>query len=290
VSIVQAFPKRPLQLSGYPKGPSFGRLSAVAICCGIIVYPLYNGYSNAVVLIDEYRLHRAGMMAMQSEAENYHYSSHASPKNFGGTVIFDAHYVTEDGHGLDRHVEFDTAFEPEFKSAFLVRYDPASPERISTSWGAELLRSRTILVMLNFMLCLIMVAAAALGVSRFRRRRRDLAAIAAQPTPVEATLRGEASATYYYFWKDSLGRAWNGSFAFDRGQEPFWLDAAKTRLLALTGPDGESVLLDAALAWITLTEQERAEILNARAAATVRGLPPVMASNPTASNTRNSRA
>ncbi len=290
MSIVQAFPKRPLQLSGYPKGPSFGRLSAVAICCGIIVYPLYNGYSNAVVLIDEYRLHRAGMMAMQSEAENYHYSPHAPPKNFGGTVIFDAHYVTEDGHGLDRHVEFDTAFEPEFKSAFLVRYDPASPERISTSWGAELLHSRTILVMLNFMVCLIIVAAAAFGVSRSRRRRRDLAAIAAQPTPVEATLRGEASATYYYFWKDSLGRAWNGSFAFDRGQEPFWLDAAKTRLLALTGPDGESVLLDAALAWITLTEQERAEILNARAAATVRGLPPVMASNPTASNTRNSRA
>src|SRR5208282_2611196 len=97
-----------------------------------------------------------------------------------------------------------------------------------------------------------------------------------------------ASATYCYSWKDSLGRAWNGSFAFDRGQEPFWLDAAKTRLLALTGPEGESVLLDAALAWITLTVQERTEILNARAAATVRGLRPVTASNRTAPNKENS--
>jgi hypothetical protein len=281
VSIVEAFPRRPLQLSGYPKRPSSGRLLAVAICCGLIAYLIYNGYSNAVLLIDEYRLHLGGTMAMQSAAENYRYSSHASPKNFGGTVIFDAHYVTEDGHGLDRHVEFDTLFEPEFKSAFLVRYDSASPERISTSWGAELLPSRTILVMLNFMLCLLMVAAAALVVSRFRRRRRNLAAIAAQPIPIEATLRGKASVTYYYFWKDSSGRAWNGSFEFDREQEPFWLDAAKTRLLALTGPDGESVLLDAALAWIKLTEQERAEILNARAAATVRCLHPVPRSSPT---------
>jgi hypothetical protein len=272
VSIIDAFPKRPLQLSGYRKRPSFGMLLAVAIYCGLIVYPLCSGYSNAVVLIDEYRLHLGGTMAMQSEAENYHYSSHSGPKTFGGTVIFDAHYVTEDGRGLDRPVEFDTLFEPEFKSAFLIRYDPASPDRISTSWGAELLLSRTILVMLIFMICLLLVAGAALGVSRFRRRRRELAAIAAQPTPVEATLRnaamGKTSVTYFYSWKDSLGRAWNGSFAFDRGQEPFWLDAAKTRLLALTGPGGESVLLDPALAWVTLRDEERAAILNDRVPAT----------------------
>jgi hypothetical protein len=88
-------------------------------------------------------------------------------------------------------------------------------------------------------------------------RRRRLAAIEAQPTPLEATLRniitGKESVTFFYSWKDSFGRAWN----------------AKTKLLAPTEPGGESVLLDAALAWITLTDPERAGISSVGAAATV---------------------
>ena len=46
-----------------------------------------------------------------------------------------------------------------------------------------------------------------------------------------------------------------------RGErEPFWLDAAKSKMLALVGPDGQAQLLDEKLASVSLTDQERLRV------------------------------
>ena len=268
MTVIEAFPKRPLQLPGYQKRPNLVMLAIAVAYCVQLARFLFFGYSNAVPLVDEYRLLAGGAAAKYSQVENYDYQPSGRGEFIGGTVKIDTRYVTADNVSLDRHVEFRSLFEPHFKSVFLVRYDPASPEHISTSWGTELLLSRTILLMLVAAVSLLMIAFAAVGVIEMARRHRKLMAIASQPIPVEVNLSSVEAHKYSvkmrYMWNDSAGRLQKGSFEFTSGREPFWLDAAQSKLLALAEPSGESVLLDSALAWVNLTDAERAQILNAR--------------------------
>jgi hypothetical protein len=268
VTVSEAFPKRPLELPGYQKRPNFVMVVIAIVYCAQLARFLIFGYVNAVPLVDDYRLHAGGTAASYCRVENYDYRPSGRGEFFGGTVKFDARYMTASNESFDRHIEFRSLFEPHFNSVFLVKYDPASPEHISTSWGTELLPSRTILLMLVVAVSLIMIAFAAIVVNEMVRRRRKLVAIASRPIAVEADLSSVEAHKYSvkmrYTWNDSAGRLRNGSFEFTSGREPFWLDAAQSKLLALAEPGGESVLLDSALAWVNLTNAERAQILNAR--------------------------
>jgi|SRR5271166_6334256 len=288
MSVIEAFPNRPLQLPGYGPRAGVRMFSIVAVLCLALVGIGLSKYPEVVSLVDDYRLHVDGTAAMQSEVGNYRYRS----SRYGGSIEFDAHYTSWNGQQHTRHIEIDTftIYEPKFKSDFLVRYDPESPEHISTNWGAEFLLSRTISLLLIFALYPISIAVAALFMRAIGRDRRKFAAIAAHPMPMEVNLVGvradprNRSAEIYYAGKNVSGQALSGSFTFRRGQEPFWLDAAKTKLLALAEPGGASVLLDAALARVKLTDAERTRILNARVHDSVDGPPPAALSRPAASN------
>jgi hypothetical protein len=115
------------------------------------------------------------------------------------------------------------------------------------------------------------------------QNRRDLEAIGANPTAVAACLvhteardangfekvlflgqtRGEARIRRYS-WIDGSGRTSTGATGFPKNQEPFWLDQAHTRMLALIGPDGQALALDSALQCVTLTDEERRCVVEAR--------------------------
>lgn len=100
--------------------------------------------------------------------------------------------------------------------------------------------------------------------------RRKLAAIGAQPIPVEVTFvrvstpPNSKSANIFYSWVDASGRSLTASTEFRGTRDPFWLDAAKTKMLALTAPDGQAHLLDAALASVSLSNAERSRVIAAR--------------------------
>jgi hypothetical protein len=67
-----------------------------------------------------------------------------------------------------------------------------------------------------------------------------------------------------FSWTDASGCARTASTELQGNMDPFWLDAAKTKMLAVAGPEGQAHLLDAALAWVDLTNQERARIIETR--------------------------
>jgi hypothetical protein len=284
MSVIEAFPDRPLRLLGFSARENVRLFSIVAILCVALVGIAFHKYPDVVSLLDDYWLHVDGTAAMQSEAANYRYRT----SRYGNTINLDAHYTSWNGQQHSRHIEIDTftMYEPKFNSDFLVRYDPESPEHISTNWGAEFLLSRTISLLLLFALYPISIAVAAIFVKAIERDRRKFAAIAAHPMPIEVDLVGvrtdprNQSAEIYYAGKNVSGHALSGSYTFRRGQEAFWLDAAKTKLLALAEPGGASVLLDAALAWVKLTDAERTMILSARMHESVDGPPLVRPPHP----------
>jgi hypothetical protein len=220
-------------------------------------------------LWDEYRLHDTGAVARTNEVGNVHrYNS-----QYNNNVDFDLRYVTEDGTSHNTHVAFSSSWilDP-MLLPLVVRYDSSSPGHISTSYGANYLVGRTIHVALWSAIPAIWIYFFAwnllLDIRNGKRSRRQLDAIGAHPTAVQANLTGvkggKSSVEVFYSWKDSAGRALNGSDKVKRGRSPFWLDTAGTKILALAGTNGESVLLDAALAMADLTEQERTQVMIAR--------------------------
>jgi hypothetical protein len=266
VSVIAAFPKRPLQLSRLTES---GHWKKLAIGLAPVLWLLWLFVYEIRPLWDEYRLHNTGAVARASEVSNVRrYNS-----RYNHNVDFDLRYVTEDGTSYNTHVEFDSSWVlDEMLLPLAVRYDPSSPGHISTSYGANYLISRTIHVAFWSALPAVWIYFFAwtllVDIRDGKRSRLKLAAIAAHPTPVQANLTsvrgGKSSVEVFYSWKDPAGRALNGSGIVKRGQSPFWLDTAGTKILALAGPNGESVLLDAALAMADLTERERTRVMIAR--------------------------
>jgi hypothetical protein len=266
VSVIAAFPKRSLQLSR-PTKP--GGSAGWAIGLVPAVWLLWLFVYEVRPLWDEYRLHSAGAVARASDVSNLHrYNS-----RYNHNVDFDLRYVTADGKSHNTHVEFDSSWElDEMLLPLVVRYDPSSPGQISTSYGADYLTSRTIHVAFWSALPAVWIYFLAwvlwADVRDGKRSRLKLAAIAAHPTPVQANLTsvkgGKSSVEIFYGWNDHAGRTGRGSGSVKRDQCPFWLDAAGTKIMALAGPNGESVLLDAALAMVDLTDHERTRVMIAR--------------------------
>jgi len=269
MSVSAVFPKRSLQLSHSSEGTPMSWWVVGVLLAPATLFLLWLFFAETQPLLDDYRLHKTGTAAKASEVSNVDiYNSRSSD-----FVSFDLRYVTEDGTSHNTHVKFASSWIIDrVHLPLVVRYDPASPKHISTSYGVEYLVGRTIHVVL---IAALPVAWICLFVLVFlssayddKKSRLKLRSVGAQPTPVEANLTHvetrKSSVEMFYSWKDSLGRMQNGSFKMNPGEQPFWLDTARTKLLALSGPNGESVLLDAGLAWADLTARERARVIEAR--------------------------
>src|SRR6202050_3711384 len=266
VSVIAAFPKRSLQLS---RGTESGLLGRMVIGLVPVLWFSWLFVHEIRPLADEDRLHKTGVGARTSEVSNV---DRTDDRHFHN-VHFDLRYVTADGTSHNTRVAFYSSWDvDEMLLPLVVRYDPSSPGHISTSYGANYLTGRTIHVAFWSALpagwiCYLVLALLA-QVRDGRRLRVKLAAIAAHPTPVQANITsvkdGKPSVEIFYLWKDSVGRTLNGSCRFKRDESPFWLDTAGTKLLALAGPNGESVLLDGGLAMVDLTGQERTRVTIAR--------------------------
>jgi hypothetical protein len=266
VSVIAAFPKRPLQLSRAAEsvlwtGMAIGLVPAFWLAW-LFVYEMRP-------LWDEYRLRDAGAVARASDVSHVRiYNS-----RYNHNIDFDLRYVIADGTSHTTHVEFDSSWVlDDMLLPLEVRYDPASPQHTSTSYGADYLPSRTLHVLFWSAIPAVWLCFFASGlVSKARdgsRWRLKLAAIAAGPTAVQASLTrlkgNKSSVEIVYSWRDSTGRTLNDTASFERHQGPFWLDTARTRMLALAGPKGESVLPDAGLTTIDLTDHERTRLFVAR--------------------------
>ena len=263
MAVIDVFPKRPLQLTAQYARPTAWSLLVSCAGIGFLSFALY---TSTVSLLDDYRL-RSG-----TPATHTHLTDGICHMWLVNDCEYDANYVTQDGASHKRHVELMTFFqEPDQKMRFTVRYDRAAPEHISTSWGVGLMMNRTITAILGWILLLSLIPYAISLVIGRRRLRSKIQAIGEQPTPIEvkflkayAPPRG-ASVTISYSWTSPMGRPMKGSTEL-RGstREPFWLDGAKSKMLALVGPDGQAQLLDEKLELVSLTDQERARVIEER--------------------------
>jgi hypothetical protein len=224
----------------------------------------YWSFSALPSLVDDYRLGSTGTIAAESGLENG-----VCHSNGLADCEFDAKYITVDGTRHTKHVTFFTFVqEPNQEADFTIRYDAASPEHISTSWGIQLLINRTITQAILFSLVISMVGLLVWLKVHPGQLSRKLSEIGANPTPVEAHLDRAAAhsgiARIQFSWTDSTGTARKGSTRFPGMVEPFWLDASKTKMLALAGPNGQAHLLDADLSWVDLTDLERKRLFEAQ--------------------------
>jgi len=269
MSVIAVFPGRPLQLSNSGEGTALSWWVVGVLLVPAALFLLWLFFAETQPLLDDYRLHKTGTAAIATEVSNVDiYNSRSSD-----FVSFDLRYTTEDGASHNTHVKFASSwYVDRVHLPLVVRYDPASPRHISTSYGVEYLVGRTIHVVLMAALPVAWICFFVLvffsSARDDRQSRLKLLSIAAQPTPVEANLtRVETrkdSVKMFYAWTDSFGHLLNGSFTMNSGEQPFWLDTARTKLLALSGPNGQSVLLDAELAWADLTWGERGRVIEAR--------------------------
>lgn len=272
MSAIDTFPKRSLKIKGYeePLGVRWAIFLGMIGCLFYIGLPLLL-YRSGVYLVDDYRLQNSGLVAWNIHSDNYRSSAKSA------SFEFNLRYATHDGRSFSKHVDFfPILYPPDRSEGLTVRYDPASPQHFSTSWGVQRLFSRTIMFVLEaavLIICYRNLVADLLAVPANRRRKRVLAAVAAQPVPIAATLVQMKLIDKYkgvdidFSWNDSSGQARTGSKRFWAKQEPFWLDAAKTRILALISADPSNpniVLLNEALSWVSLTDEERTKLRSAR--------------------------
>ena len=130
--------------------------------------------------------------------------------------------------------------------------------------------NRTITSTLAWLLLLSMIPLAISQLLKPGKLKRKMTAIGANPTPVDAKfLKAFANprapvATISYSWIDAMGGEKKASNELRGVREPFWLDAAKTRVLAIVGPNGHAQLMDETLAQVSLTDEERARIIQER--------------------------
>jgi hypothetical protein len=263
MSVIDVFPKRPMQVTAYYQRTTvWGLIVAVAA----IGFFGYSSLKSTASLLDDYKLKDGGTVALRS-----HLTDGECRMWLLNDCDFDANYQTADGTSYKKHVEMTTIFsDPDQQMRFVVKYDPKSPESISTSWGVGLLVNRTITAFLSWMVLLSMIPYAIWTLLQPGKLKRKLAAIGAQPTPVDVKfLKAFAAprkpvATISYSWVDAMGVEKKASNEFRGVREPFWLDAGKTRMLALVSPDGQAQLLDEKLAQVNLTDQERTQVMYER--------------------------
>jgi hypothetical protein len=196
---------------------------------------------------------------------------------------FDATYRSADGITHTKHLDYETLLSGVPNNLkFSVHYDPASPTRISTSWGEDLLLGRTVvLVIAVTCIAILAVYFPVMLVLTWFRIGRKAAIIGADPIPLVARLC-RTSMPYQPFgswltlglppdrkvefrWTDpKTEQMFFDETVFKGSTQPFCLDAARTKMLALASRSGQAHLLDAELATVDLTDRERSIVFEAK--------------------------
>jgi len=261
--VLALFPRRPLQLQAvHVRSSLWTRILMVAGA----IFIAYGTLSSTASLYDDFRLHSSGTLAQQA-----HFTNGVCHERLLYTCSLDAQYFTADGSVHTKKVDYTTILQkPNQDLPFTLRYDPADPEHVSTSWGMALAVNRVITAIFGYLLLLGLIASFVSSIGSKGRLRRELDEIGAQPTPIEAKFVKAVSApqsvkaTIFYNWTDATGTSRPGSFEMVGQREPFWLDAAKSRMLAIAGANNKTYLLDSRLESVSLTQQERAQLITAR--------------------------
>lgn len=170
---------------------------------------------------------------------------------------------------LNKRVSLHTLFQKAADGSvpLQIRYDPARPDHISTSWGLGRLTNR-ILTVLFF---IIPVGLGFLLVSLWTLRSKirlgkAMKAVGANPVPVAAQIT-KVSRGWHFRYPVPSGGTLETFTEFKKKVGPFWMDPAKKYALALTDATGKyATLVDAGLKNVSLTDAERQTILAAREA------------------------
>ncbi len=266
-NVLDVFPRRPLKLRSH--GTSLRPdLWVLGVLLVFVVMMFFDFRDQMPALIDDLRLQGATPAVQAGVGEGGKCET-----NRGLTTCdFSAQYRTADGRDLERRLHYSTLFqEVDDKQPFTVRYDPRAPGHISSSWGVRLLPNRLLAQLLALALLGLVLIGGGWEIAWRYRSRKSLQLAGAQPTPIVARFvkvhpsRGHADLRFKWTYP-ATGIEQEDKTRFGRGVQPFWLDAAKTQMLALASPDGHAHLLDAGLREVGLTDEERRELMRFRAA------------------------
>jgi hypothetical protein len=264
-SILKLFPRRPLQLSRLPSARLNWQMIAGLLLFGggLIADLVY----VVPPIVDDVTLGSAGKPAAQATiAQGGRCTTQAILTHCSIEVIYRAEISSAEMRKSLNYLAFFQSIDS--RTPFRVTYDPASPQRITTSWGQALLVNRIVTEVLAIVFIAAILGGFLLSYRRSLQLRKSLLAMASDPRPVEAQfIRVQPSrnfATVHFSWTDpESGKAGQDSSRLPGAAQPFWLDREKKTLLALAGPDGHAHALDQRLGPVVLTQEELAAIAQA---------------------------
>jgi hypothetical protein len=262
MGILEAFPRRRLRmgvLKHWLIAPLFPAL------VGGLLYGMW--VFSAPSIIDDIRLGTAGVEAKAARLT----ADDCKVRRFVfHTCDLDFEFKTEDGRTIKTRVELETLFQRvSGNSPLVVRYDPADPEHISTSWGLAVLTNRILTTSLFLVLIGLTFGAGSIAFAiRQVRFARAMSCIGANPVPVIANISGVEGRAWSFTFPGPGGKPGTGTTGFGKRREPFWLNLAKTQALAVADATGSHVtLLNNTLKGVSLTRQERRSLFDIRDAA-----------------------
>jgi hypothetical protein len=263
MSVLRAFPRRPLKLLRAPSGRvGIGQVLGLLFFIGALVG---DGFYYGSSIYDDVMLGQSG-----TPAQDVHLTKgKCSSKAFIYSCDIDISYRTADRTARQASLHYLTAFQKvDDHMPLAARYDPANPARVSASWGVQLLTNRIVSNLALVTLVLLLIGGFAVSYRESLRLRKSLVAMARDPRPVIARFVGVRTSkkfsTVRFDWTDpSSWHTRRDSSRLAGTAQPFWLDRERTAMLALAGPDGHAHLLDEDLSQVELTEDERTRIWNA---------------------------
>lgn len=265
MSIVNAFPRRPLQFAHLPSA-KIGLLEffGIVLFVGALVADLIY---LVPPIFDDLALGSSGVAAPAAHiGEDSKCRTH---KMIATICDLNIEFRAGDGVSHQKSLHYlmigeslNDAVRPR------VAYDPANPDRITTSWGQDLIVNRVITQIAAVVLLVLLVGGFLLSYLSSLRRRRSMLAMGDDPRAVVAKFvrvrAGQKFATIHFTWTDpSTGSTRRDSSRMPGTTQPFWLDRERTTMLALAGPDRHAHLLDEDLKLVVLTDAERGAIRRA---------------------------
>jgi hypothetical protein len=258
-SILKLFPRRPFQLARLPSA----RIGWQAIA-GLLLFAggLIADIAYIVPpLIDDVMLESGSKPAAQATiAEGGRCETRAILTHCSIEAIYRIDFR---GAEARKPLNYLALFQGiDSQTPFRVAYDPADPQRITTSWGQALLVNRIITQVLAIAFLVAILVFFLLSYARSLQLRKSLLAMASNPRPVEAQfVRVRPSrdfATIHFTWTDpDTGAARRDSSRLPGAAQPFWLERERKTLLVLAGPDGHAHALDQWLGPVVLSDEER---------------------------------
>lgn len=258
-AVLSAFPRRPLTLKP-------GRGSAGGWVMAVLGLLLFGGFLAllAVQIVpairDDLAIREAAKPAPQVRVQGGRCRSRL--------FLFQDCEVTLSWRGKDgagtREIHY-MFVEPHMGSwSVTPMMDPARPDLVSTDLGLERLSNRIATAIGGVVFALLLIGGGLLGAYKGQGKARAVKALSGrvlEPVPVRFTGWGQGPS---WMVQDERGESFE--WPVRKKDKPFILDAQRGLVLALRDPAGGPAFpLDEALRFVTLTPEERARVLAARA-------------------------